>query len=71
MPVGPLALIDEINLNLSKKIMIQTKKDFEAEGKVFKGYPGDAVLNFMVDKLKRTGKAEGAGFYEYPVKGKK
>ena len=71
MPVGPLALMDEINLNLSKKVMIQTKKDFEEEGKEFVEYQGDDVLNLMVEKLKRTGKAEGAGFYEYPDNGKK
>ena len=71
MPVGPLALMDEVNLSLSKKIRTQTKKDLEKEGKEFSGYPGDDVLNIMTEKLKRTGKAEGAGFYEYPKEGKK
>ncbi len=71
MPVGPLALMDEVNLKLSQKIKIQTKKDLEEEGKEFKVNPGDDVLDFMIEKLKRTGKAEGAGFYEYPNEGKK
>jgi len=71
MPVGPLALMDEVNLNLSKKVRLQTKKDFEEEGKEFEDYPGDDVLDLMTEKLKRTGKAEGAGFYEYPKEGKK
>ena len=56
---------------LKNKIKIQTKKDLEEEGKEFKVNPGDDVLSLMTDKLKRTGKAEGAGFYEYPKEGKK
>ena len=69
-PVHKMKL-DEINLNLSKKVMIQTERDFKEEGKEFVGYQGGDVLNHMVEKLKRTGKAEGAGFYEYPDNGKK
>ena len=33
--------------------------------------PADTVLDLMVNKEKRPGKAQGAGFYEYPNGGKK
>ena len=31
----------------------------------------DKVIDFMVDSVKRTGRAGGGGFYEYPKNGKK
>ncbi len=71
MAVGPLAVSDEVNIGLIWHIREQTRKDFESEGKFFPGDASDRVVDFMVNTVKRTGKAQGAGFYEYPEDGKK
>jgi 3-hydroxyacyl-CoA dehydrogenase/enoyl-CoA hydratase/3-hydroxybutyryl-CoA epimerase len=71
MAVGPLAVSDEVNLGLVWHIREQTRKDFEREGRTLPSEPGDAVLDFMVNTAKRTGKLQGAGFYEYPPDEKK
>lgn len=71
MAVGPLAVSDEVNIGLIWHIREQTRKDFEAEGKILPGDPSDQVVDFMVNTAKRTGKLQGAGFYEYPKDGKK
>jgi 3-hydroxyacyl-CoA dehydrogenase/enoyl-CoA hydratase/3-hydroxybutyryl-CoA epimerase len=71
MPVGPLALNDEVSLSLSLHIMEQTKKDFKAEGKEFKPHPANKVIKQMVKDLDRPGKKAGKGFYEYPQAGQK
>ena len=68
MPVGPLAVSDEVTLDLSYKIMKQTRKDL---GKAYNEHPADAVIIRFHDELKRLGKRFGAGFYEYPEGGKK
>ena len=66
MPVGPLALHDEVSMSLSVHVMEQTKKDFAVEGKTYVGHPGEAVVVKMVKELDRPGKKAGRGFYEYP-----
>ena len=71
MPVGPLALHDEVSMSLSLHILEQTKKDFAAEGKTYVGHPGEAVVIKMVKELDRPGKKAGKGFYEYPQSGPK
>ncbi len=71
MPVGPLAVADEVGLSLAMHIRKQTEADFAAEGKTAPVRPGDAVLDIMVEREGRTGKAGGGGFYEYPEQGKK
>jgi 3-hydroxyacyl-CoA dehydrogenase/enoyl-CoA hydratase/3-hydroxybutyryl-CoA epimerase len=71
MPVGPLALADEVSLGLMRHIREQTRKDFEAEGKPVPSHPSDAVLDVMTERHGRFGKARGAGFYDYPAGGKK
>ncbi|QDZ29756.1 3-hydroxyacyl-CoA dehydrogenase NAD-binding domain-containing protein [Noviherbaspirillum sp. UKPF54] len=67
MPVGPLALQDEVSLSLSWHIMEQTRKDFEAEGKPYAPHPATACLKKMVTELDRPGKKAGKGFYDYPA----
>jgi 3-hydroxyacyl-CoA dehydrogenase/enoyl-CoA hydratase/3-hydroxybutyryl-CoA epimerase len=71
MAVGPLAVSDEVNIGLIWHIREQTRKDYAAEGKTLPDDPSDAVVDFMVNKVKRTGKLQGAGFYEYPKDEKK
>ncbi len=71
MPVGPLALEDEVSLSLALHVITQTRKDFEAEGKPYQAHPGEAVVQKMVAELDRPGKRAGKGFYDYPENGKK
>jgi 3-hydroxyacyl-CoA dehydrogenase/enoyl-CoA hydratase/3-hydroxybutyryl-CoA epimerase len=71
MPVGPLALADEVSLGLMRHIREQTRQDLTAEGKPVPSHPSDAVLDVMTGEYGRYGKARGAGFYEYPEDGKK
>ena len=71
MPVGPLAVIDEVNIGLVASIRNQTRKDLAAEGKKLPPGPADPVIDLMTEKLNRLGRANGRGFYEYPDNGKK
>lgn len=71
MPVGPLAISDEVSLTLMQHIRAQSKKDTEAAGGTWVPHPAEAVIDKMVNEQGRKGKAAGAGFYEYPDKGKK
>ena len=67
MPVGPLAVLDETALSLSLHVMDQTRADFAAEGRVYVPAPGEPLVEEMVRKHQRAGRAAGAGFYEYPT----
>lgn len=71
MPVGPLAITDEVTLVLPLKIEGQTKLALEAEGKEYTPHNGLAVIKKMVEEFERQGKSYGKGFYEYPENGKK
>lgn len=71
MPVGPLSLNDEVAIDLSWKIMDQTKRDAEAAGQKYEGSGADEILELMVKKLERFGRKNGKGFYDYPADGKK
>jgi 3-hydroxyacyl-CoA dehydrogenase/enoyl-CoA hydratase/3-hydroxybutyryl-CoA epimerase len=68
MPVGPLAVHDEVSIDLSYKILKQTESDLGAD---YKATPSDDVVRHFAEDLKRLGKRFGAGFYEYPKDGKK
>jgi len=71
MPVGPLSLNDEVAIDLSWKIMDQTRRDAEATGEKYVGSGADDILELMVKKLERFGRKNGKGFYDYPTDGKK
>ncbi len=66
MPVGPLAVADEVSIELLYKIFKQT----EADGIAQAGAAKDVIFT-MIEKLDRKGKKEGKGFYEYPEGDKK
>ncbi len=68
MPVGPLAVHDEVTIDLSYKIMMQTRKDL---GDAYVPVAADEVVRHFQEDLERKGKRFGAGFYEYPRDGKK
>jgi 3-hydroxyacyl-CoA dehydrogenase/enoyl-CoA hydratase/3-hydroxybutyryl-CoA epimerase len=68
MPVGPLALNDEVAVDLAWKILKATEADLgakaiDAEQK--------ALLEQMVEKFGRLGRKNGKGFYDYPQDGPK
>jgi len=71
MPVGPLAVLDEVNLELGRKVRKQTEADLALEGKSLPFDASTALTTRMLDEFKRPGKKEGAGFYDYPADGKK
>ncbi len=64
MPVGPLALMDEVSMSLVNHIRKQTAVDLQAEGKEPPSHPSDGVVDRMLE-LGRPGRAGGAGFYDY------
>ena len=65
MPVGPLALLDEVNLTLIARVQEQARKDAEQAGAELPAQPGAPVIGRMLE-LKRPGKKEKQGFYDYP-----
>ena len=68
MPVGPLAVTDEVTLELAYHVMKQTR---EALGEDYVASPSDAVISKFVEELDRKGKRFGKGFYDYPDDAKK
>jgi 3-hydroxyacyl-CoA dehydrogenase/enoyl-CoA hydratase/3-hydroxybutyryl-CoA epimerase len=67
MPVGPLALTDEVSAELCVKIDRQTQSDL---GAAYHAPVGIAVAQKMVT-LGRIGKKAGKGFYDYAEGSKK
>jgi 3-hydroxyacyl-CoA dehydrogenase / enoyl-CoA hydratase / 3-hydroxybutyryl-CoA epimerase len=68
MPVGPLALNDEVAVDLAWKILQATEADLGPEA-VDAGQK--ALLEQMVEKSGRLGRKNGKGFYDYPQGGPK
>ena len=71
MPVGPLAIQDEVSLTLSEHVAAETRKALRAEGKDLPHSAADEVIDRMIHQFQRQGKAAGAGFYDYPENAKK
>ncbi|MGY6625620.1 3-hydroxyacyl-CoA dehydrogenase NAD-binding domain-containing protein [Acinetobacter johnsonii] len=71
MPVGPLAIQDEVALTLSEHVANEARKALQAEGKDLPRSGADDVIQTMIHTFDRKGKATGAGFYDYPEGGKK
>jgi len=68
MPVGPLAVTDEVSLELAYRVMSQSREDL---GLGYKEPVNWTVVKHFVEDLKRLGRKSGAGFYDYPEGGKK
>ena len=68
MPVGPLALNDEVAVDLAWKILLATEADLGPD-KV--DARQKALLSEMVEKRGRLGRKNGNGFYDYPQAGPK
>ncbi len=68
MPVGPLALQDEVAIDLAYKIIKQTEADLGPDS--IKG-PTAPIIIAMIEKYDRKGRKNGKGFYDYLPDGKK
>jgi 3-hydroxyacyl-CoA dehydrogenase/enoyl-CoA hydratase/3-hydroxybutyryl-CoA epimerase len=68
MPVGPLALNDEVGIDLSWKILQATKKDLGASAV---NPAQEKLIEALVVKEGRLGRKNGKGFYDYPANGPK
>ena len=66
MPVGPLAVSDEVSIELGHRVMQQMKKDM---GDTYKAGPSDNVVEKMMAEG-RTGRKSGKGYYDYGEAGK-
>jgi 3-hydroxyacyl-CoA dehydrogenase/enoyl-CoA hydratase/3-hydroxybutyryl-CoA epimerase len=64
MPVGPLAVSDEVTLELQWKVARQTEQDLGAR---YRRPVGHEVLQRMVVEFARLGRRHGGGFYDYPA----
>ncbi len=62
MPVAPLAMSDEVALDLAYKIQSQTKKDL---GDKWEDTEASRVIEEMVVKNERFGRKNKKGFYDY------
>ena len=70
-PVGPLAVIDEISIQLLADIRSQSRKDSADKKHQELTEPWDKVIDYMLGEAKRPGRASGKGFYEYSQKNEK
>jgi 3-hydroxyacyl-CoA dehydrogenase/enoyl-CoA hydratase/3-hydroxybutyryl-CoA epimerase len=68
MPVGPLAVSDEVTMELLWKVIRQSETDL---GAAYIRPAGYAVVERFAQELKRLGKRFGAGFYDYPANARK
>jgi len=68
MPVGPLALNDEVAVDLAWKILNATEADLGAKAIDPRQ---KKLLQEMVEKRGRFGRKNGKGFYDYPANGPK
>ena len=68
-PAAPLQLLDELNLELLKKVSVQNEAGAAELGQVYVRHPGEEVVDTMID-VGRPSRLKGAGFYEY-VDGKR
>ncbi len=71
MPVGPLAVQDEVSLSLAWAVHQQTAHDLAAAGVPYQTHSAVGVLDTLLNQCQRAGKAAGAGFYDYPAGAKK
>lgn len=70
-PASPLAMMDEVSLTLIQHIRREEEKAVAEAGGERPVRPGERVVERMVDEFGRPGRAQGAGFYEYPEQGPK
>ena len=67
-PLGPLALADEVSLDLMHSASAQHRRDLGVD---YESKPGEPVVTRMVEDFRRLGRKSGGGFYDYPEGGAK
>ncbi|MEM1155467.1 MAG: 3-hydroxyacyl-CoA dehydrogenase NAD-binding domain-containing protein [Pseudomonadota bacterium] len=70
MPVGPLAVYDEVSLELSRKAQ-ETWKEMGVQDKWGDGSVARGVVDTMIGEYGRGGRHHGGGFYDYADDGSK
>jgi 3-hydroxyacyl-CoA dehydrogenase/enoyl-CoA hydratase/3-hydroxybutyryl-CoA epimerase len=70
-PAGPLQLLDELTLTLPRAVREEARAAAEAAGTTWTSRDCDAVLDRLIDEFGRTGRAGGAGFYDYDASGRR
>lgn len=70
MPVGPLAVFDEVSLELSRKVQ-ETWRDMGVLDEWGDGTVARSVVETLVEEHGRGGRHHGGGFYEYAEDGSK
>jgi 3-hydroxyacyl-CoA dehydrogenase / enoyl-CoA hydratase / 3-hydroxybutyryl-CoA epimerase len=68
-PAPPLQLLDELNLELLKKVSVQNQSGAAELGQEYVLHPGELIVDKMLE-IGRPSRLKGAGFYEY-VDGKR
>lgn len=66
MPVGPLAVSDQVSLSLMSHIRQQARQDLAELDETIADHPATAVIDLLLHEYNRAGKTAGAGFYDYP-----
>ncbi len=69
MPVGPLAVQDEVSIELARKAG-ETHKEMGVYGKFGATDAQEEIVDFMITQNGRGGRYHGGGFYEYSNSGK-
>jgi 3-hydroxyacyl-CoA dehydrogenase/enoyl-CoA hydratase/3-hydroxybutyryl-CoA epimerase len=70
-PAGPLQLLDELTLTLPRAVREEARAATEAAGGAWTPRGCDAVFDRLIDDFGRTGRAGGAGFYDYDESGRR
>jgi 3-hydroxyacyl-CoA dehydrogenase/enoyl-CoA hydratase/3-hydroxybutyryl-CoA epimerase len=70
-PAGPLQLLDELTLTLPRAVREEARAATEGAGQTWTPRDYDAVLDRLIDEFGRTGRAGGAGFYDYDASGRR
>ncbi len=68
MPIGPLALLDEVTIELPMKIVRESEA---ALGTAYERPASYEVMRRMLDEFTRPGRKAGAGFYDYAANEKR
>jgi 3-hydroxyacyl-CoA dehydrogenase / enoyl-CoA hydratase / 3-hydroxybutyryl-CoA epimerase len=70
-PAGPLQLLDELTLTLPRAVREEARAASEAAGQTWAPCDCDAIFDRLIDEFGRTGRAGGAGFYDYDASGRR
>jgi 3-hydroxyacyl-CoA dehydrogenase/enoyl-CoA hydratase/3-hydroxybutyryl-CoA epimerase len=66
-----LQLLDELTLTLPRAVREEARAATEATGQPWTPRDCDTVLDRLIDDFGRTGRAGGAGFYDYDASGRR